>query len=109
MPRDVAAVLRKVSALRALCLRLPHLTTPAERKLLRRFDALVVSPSAATDADTEALVAGWRQWWREGRTDALCAMADRLPAGTTERDRDLAAYLGAARSRVSAPGRRYTG
>lgn len=100
MPRDVTAILRKVSALRTLCLRLPHLTTPAERKLLRHFDALVVSPGAATDADIEALVAGWRQWWREGRTGALCAMADTLPAGITERDRDLAAFLSAARQKL---------
>jgi hypothetical protein len=76
------------------------LPTPTERERLRRFEALAASPHITTDADVEALVAGWRRWWREGRTDALCAMADRLPAGIIERDRDLAAYLSAARQRL---------
>lgn len=98
--RDAAAALQKVAALRALCLRLPHLPTPIERERLRRFEALVASPRLTTDADIEALVAGWRRWWREGRRDALCAMAERLPAGIVERDRDLAAYLSAARQRL---------
>ena len=95
-PRDAATVLRKVSALRMLCLRLPHLPTPAEQERLRRFEGLVATPGAATDADIEALAAGWRQWWRDGRGDALRVMAERLPAGLVERDRRLASYLDAA-------------
>lgn len=55
---DAAAALRKVAVLRALCLRLPHIPTPAERHLLRRFDALVTTPHGASEGDTEALVAG---------------------------------------------------
>ncbi|MBI2015069.1 MAG: hypothetical protein HYS77_05975, partial [Candidatus Rokubacteria bacterium] len=63
-PPDVSTTLRKVSALRALCLRLPHLPTPGEQALLRRFEALVAAPETAIDADIEALAAGWRRWWR---------------------------------------------
>jgi hypothetical protein len=95
--RDVSATLRKVSALRALCLRLPHLPTPKERTLLRRFEILVAAPQTASADDTEALAVGWRQWWREERRAALLGMAQGLPAGLVERDRRLASYADAAR------------
>ena len=100
---DAATTLRKVSALRALCLQLPHLPTEAEQTLLLRFQALVGAPHTASEDDTEALAAGWRQWWREGRSDALRAMADGLPAGLVERDRRLASYLAAARDTAGGP------
>lgn len=87
---DVAAALRKVAALRALCLKLPHIPTPAETRLLRQFDVLKASPERATEADVEALVAGWRQWWREGKTEALAEMGRMVPAGLIDRDRRLA-------------------
>lgn len=95
-PHDAATVLRKVSALRALCLRLPHLPTPKEQTLLRRFEILVGAPQTASADDTEALTVGWRQWWREGRHAALRGMAQGLPAGLVERDCRLASYLDAA-------------
>jgi hypothetical protein len=65
--------------------------------LLRRFEALAASPYAANEADVEALAIGWRQWWRDGRSEDLCAMAERLPGELVEADRRLASYLGAAR------------
>ena len=99
--RDVSATLRKVSALRALCLQLPHLPTPAEQERLRRFDALVTTPQAATHADIEALGAGWRRWWRGGRSDLVVVMASKLPAALVERDLRLAGYLQASRMRES--------
>lgn len=86
----------KVAALRALCLSLPHLGTPAETKRLVRFEQLVGEPSAATAADVEALVAGWRQWWREGRVSEIAAMAVSLPADLVQGDRRLATYATAA-------------
>lgn len=95
--RDVSATLRKVSALRALCLRLPHLPTPKEQTLLRRFEILVAAPQTASADDTEALAVGWRRWWREGRRAALRGMAQGLPAGLVERDRRLASYADASR------------
>ncbi|MBI4270329.1 MAG: hypothetical protein HY615_08345 [Candidatus Rokubacteria bacterium] len=104
--RDVSSALRKVAALRALCLRLPHLPTPAERERLRRFETLVASPEATTDVDVNALVVGWRRWWLTGRIDLLLAMASHLPAALAERDPRLAGYLQAARMRNSAEERR---
>jgi hypothetical protein len=89
---NATAAIRKVSALRALCLRLPHVPTPAEAALLRRCEALAVSPESATRADVEALAAGWRRWWRLGETERLRAMAARVPAGLIEADRRLAMY-----------------
>jgi hypothetical protein len=93
---DVSAVLRAVSALRALCLGLPHLPTPAEAEQLRRFDALAASPGSATERDRDALAAGWRLWWRTGQLDRLRDMAKRLPPQLVEGDRDLSSYARAA-------------
>jgi hypothetical protein len=92
MPRDATRTLQRVAELRTLCLTLPHLSTPAEEALLRRFDVLVASPESATEADLEAVVAGWRGWWRRGETDRLRAMAIRLPAHFIAGDRRLASY-----------------
>ena len=74
-PGDAARALRTSAALRALCLRLPHVPTSSEVALLRRFDALAAGPDAATGDDVEALAAGWRRWWRAGEIGALRAMA----------------------------------
>jgi hypothetical protein len=97
---DATAAIRKASALRALCLRLPHVATPTEMTRLRRFEALADSPVSATGGDVEALVAGWRRWWYEGESERLCAMAARLPAGFVDGDRRLAHYACAAASAV---------
>jgi hypothetical protein len=93
---DATAVIRKVSALTALCLRLPHLPTPAEVGRLRRCEALAASPESATTADVEALAAGWRSWWLRGDFERLRAMATRVPAGLISADRRLAMYACAA-------------
>jgi len=93
---DATTAIRKVSALRALCLRLPHLPTPAEATRLRRCEALEVSPESATTADLEALATGWRRWWHLGETERLRAMAARVPAGLINSDRRLALYACAA-------------
>ncbi len=100
-PGDVEATLRKVAALRSLCLRLPHLPTPEEEAQLARFDALAVTPHLVTDADADrkALAAGWRRWWRNGQVKALLEMTHTVPEALLEQDRSLqtlrmAAYLG---------------
>ena len=47
---DATAAIRKVSALRALCLRLPHLPTPAEVERLRRQNEKLARDLARTQA-----------------------------------------------------------
>jgi len=87
-----------VSALRRLCLRLPHVPTPVELGLLTRFQELVAAPEQATDDDIEAVLAGWSSWWREGKLADLAATARRLPRRMIESDRRLAALAAAART-----------
>jgi hypothetical protein len=87
---EVTARLRTVSALRALCLRLPHIPTPTETARLKRFDALVETPERATERDVNALVAGWSRWWREGRTAEMSEMARRVDSALINSDRGLA-------------------
>ena len=101
--RDVGATLRRVAELRALCLRLPHVPTPAESALLRRFDVLARNPQEALDADVKAIAAGWSAWWRSGEHRRIAEMADALPLGLVDGDRRLATYADASR-RSSVPG-----
>ena len=95
---EITARLNTVSALRALSLRLPHVPTPAEIVLLKRFDALVETPEPTTVNDTEALAAGWARWWREGRTTELSQMARRVDAALIDSDRRLASFAVACSS-----------
>ena len=95
--RDVASTLRAVAGLRALCLSLPHLPTPAEQERLRRFEALTTTPDSVTEDDIEVLAVGWDRWWRSGQFDRIVAMAAKLPTGLIERDRRLASFLIAAK------------
>ena len=76
---DAATAIRKASALRALCRRLPHISTPAELARLQRFGELETSPETATIGDVEALISGWRRWWYQGETERLSAMAAGVP------------------------------
>jgi hypothetical protein len=95
---DAAPALRRAAQLRTLCLRLPHAPTPLERERLERFAVIETAPHLATADDAEALVAGWRRWWREQRIEPLCEMVRRTPAALIEADRRLAALaLAAAR------------
>lgn len=89
---DATVAIRKASALRTLCLRLPHLPTPAEVERVRRCETLTASPESATGADVEALAAAWRHWWRLGETERLRVMAARVPAALINSDRRLAQY-----------------
>jgi len=95
-PPDIATTLRKVSALRSLCLRLPHAPTPAETRLLERFEALAATPERAAVVDLDAIAAGWHHWWREGQYAQLLEMRSRLSSGLTDDDRDLSALAQAA-------------
>jgi hypothetical protein len=95
--RDVAATLRRVAALRTLCLGLPHVPTPAESELLRRFAVLTRNPPEAIAADVEVIAAGWRAWWRRGEYRRILEMARGLPGSLVDGDRRLAAYADASR------------
>jgi hypothetical protein len=96
-PRDADEPLRALSALRELFGALPHLPTEVETQRLRRFESLVESPALADRNDVEALVAGWRRWWRNGMTNDLVTMARRLPPALLEHDARLLSYLEAAK------------
>lgn len=96
---ELTARIATVSALRALCLRLPHVATPTEIERLKRFDALVDAPERATEDDVEPLAAGWSRWWREGRTVELAEMAQRLPPALIDSDRRLASFATACLTR----------
>jgi hypothetical protein len=96
---DATTAIRKASALRALCLRLPHVPTPSEIHLLQRFGELAATPESATIDEVEALVAGWRRWWYQGETGRLRAMAVRVPAAIVHSDRRLALYACASAAR----------
>ena len=93
---EVTARLDTVSALRALCLRLPHVPTPTEVARMNRFAALVATPERANENDLEALVAGWSRWWREGRTAELSTMARRVDTALIDSDRRLASFAAAS-------------
>jgi hypothetical protein len=99
--RDAASTFRAVSQLRRLCLSLPHLPTPTEERLLTRFAALVAAPSLATGEDADALTAGWRQWWRAGRSGDIARMARQLPGCLVNSDRQLVTLATAASWRAS--------
>ncbi len=94
--RDVGRSLRAASALRRLCLSLPHLATPAEAALIARFERLVAAPERVTPGDADALAAGWRTWWRTGRVAELSGMAKHVGPAVIGRDRRLATYAVAA-------------
>jgi hypothetical protein len=89
----ITARLAVVSALRALCLSLPHIPTPTELKQLKRFETLVDRPETATERDVDALAAGWACWWRDGRTAELSAMAAQLGPALIDSDRRLASFV----------------
>lgn len=102
--RDIASSFRAVSQLRRLCLSLPHVPPPAERRLLARFEDLVTSPESATKTDVDALAAGWRAWWRASRVSDLAAMSSKVPTGVIDSDRRLTTYAVAAEaSQARAP------
>jgi hypothetical protein len=95
--RDVAMTLRRVAALRALCLSLPHVPTPTESALLHTFEMLARAPQSAVDGDAEAIAAGWRAWWRGGEHRRIAEMAAALPVSLVGGDRGLATYADASR------------
>src|SRR5439155_24109231 len=87
---DAERILKKVGALRSLCVRLPHLGAPAEALLLNRFDALASGPDRLTENDRDAVVVGWRRSCRTAETETVHRMAPRMDRNMVGRDRSLA-------------------
>ena len=104
-PKDAEPAICALGGLRELFGALPHLPTEVETQRLRRFDTLAEAPGDADHHDVEAVLAGWRRWWRNSMTKDLVAMAHRLPSGLVEGDRRLSTYREAARLTQAGEGR----
>lgn len=101
LKRPVGDVLTTISALRRLCLGLPHAPTPAEMRQLERFERLRQAEASPGDEDIGALRAGLRHCWRSRDVGTLQQMTARLPSALLERDRWLQSFAVAARSVVA--------
>ena len=97
--RPVGDVLSAISALRRLCLSLPHASTSGEVQRLERFERLREGAVSLNEEDLEALRTGLRQCWRSRDTQTLRQMAARIPAAFLDRDRWLQSFVVAARER----------
>ncbi len=95
--RSVEDTLTTISALRRLCLSLPHAPTPNERQQLERFESLRRGAAPLRD-DIEALRTGLRHCWRSGNAVTLLEMASRIPSELLERDRWLQSFVVAAQA-----------
>jgi uracil-DNA glycosylase len=98
-PPEITQTLRRVAALRGLCLRLQHIPTPGEERLLTHFWALADSPQEVRQDDVQAVAVGWRRWWRAGEIDRLLSMAAALPPALICLGREATTHLMAARVR----------
>lgn len=101
-PEHVDFTLRKVSQLRTLVRRLPHLPTPFERDRYQEFETLAQSVASGRDVaepDLATLRVGFRLCFLAQRYDAIVAVGSRFPAAL-ERDRDLGMYDACARHRL---------
>ena len=101
--RPVGDVLSAISALRRLCLTLPHAATPEEVRRLERFERLRTGGAPLSDGDIDAVRTGLRHCWRSRDTETLLDMAARIPGGLLDRDRWLQTFVLAARA-LSAEG-----
>ena len=81
---EVTARLDTVSALRRLCLRLPHVSTPMQITRLRRFDVLVETPERAAEwGIATGYVAVRQDAWE---TPAMKKYVAGFPAAAVARD-----------------------
>ena len=96
LKRSVGETLMTISALRRLCLALPHAPTPYEARQLQRFQRLHQDVAPLNTADIEPLRAGLRHCWRHGDAKALREMIARIPADLLARDRWLQSFAVAA-------------
>lgn len=105
LKRSVGETLMTVSALRRLCLTLPHAPTPREVRRLERFERLRRGAASLSGDDVETLRTGLRDCWRSQETGTLLEMAARIPPELLERDRWLQSFVVAARERSKSTAR----
>jgi hypothetical protein len=101
-PEGVDLTLRKVSQLRSLVKRLPHLPTPFEQERCREFETLVQSIASGRDVAEPTLATlrvGFRLCWLAERYNDIILVGDRF-AAALNRDRDLGTYHECARRRL---------
>ena len=89
MPLDVEEKLRETAQLWRLGQQLPHVSTPAEERLLEEFARF--ASGERPDCERLAALAGMRSFWASRRwreiVDAFARMTE-----AQRRDRDLRAY-----------------
>ena len=96
--RSVEDTLTTISALRRLCLALPHAPTLEEVRRLERFQRLRRGAAPLSDDDIDALQTGLRRCWRSRDAGTLLDMAARIPAEFLDRDRWLQSFMVAAQA-----------
>lgn len=102
-PRDVERRLRRVSQLRLLFRRLPHVATPAECRLLEAYQAF--RDGRCEDVTLAALRVGVRDDWRAQRLASILQVSRRLSSAAIALDRDIVTYFTMARLRLESPGK----
>lgn len=90
--------MRRISALRTLCLTLPHAPTPEEVRQLARFERLREACVPLGEEEIAALRAGLRHCWRSGNAGTLAEMVERIPRELLDRDRWLQSFSVAAQA-----------
>lgn len=98
LTRSVGDTLTTISALRRLCLTLPHAPTPDEARRIERFERLHQAAAPLGQEDIDALRTGLRRCWRSRDAGTLLDMAARIPAEFLDRDRWLQSFMVAAQS-----------
>ena len=91
--RSVENTLTTISALRRLCLALPHAPTPLERRHLEQFRCLCQAAAPLSEGDIDVLRTGLRHCWRRGDAGTLRELAPRIPSELLEQDRWLQSFV----------------
>jgi hypothetical protein len=105
--RAIDAVLRQTFDLRRLCLSLREARNrEQETRIVSESDRAVFTREGATRLDLPALLAGFRNLWKEGRYDRIVAVGLSLSRDLMEREETvLMYYTCAARWQAESPSR----
>ena len=102
--RSAEETLTTISALRRLCLVLPHAPTPEAVRRLERFERLRRGGAPLSDDDIETLRTGFRHCWRRRDAGTLREMAARIPVELLARDRWLQSFVVATQALAAGRG-----